>query len=146
MSEEQIVKDGLLYFNPPDKNKRKPNVIYYSSNSDTTGIDYEKPNGDVKKKFTQTTWFKVVMTITGMAALLSIISVIYFLVVKLRKRASEPAEEIQAVEADGNSTVYEDVVSPLPHGEIEKIILEEPKEKNFIRKYFESLLPESVRR
>jgi len=93
MSEEQLVKDGALFFNAPDNNKRKPNVIYYNATAETTGIEYTKPTGEEKPgngTTTNPTWFKILMTLTGMTIALGVISVVYFLVVKLRKR--DPAE------------------------------------------------------
>ncbi len=148
MSEEQLIKDGALFFNAPDKTKRKPNVIYYSTTAETTGIDYVKPS-EVEKlpggSFANTTWFKIVMTISGMALTMGVISIIYFLVVKLRKK--EPVEPKDPSPLETPPVVYEGVTEQSHEVAPKPIVLEDSTSKDvrFFQKYFESLLPASVK-
>ena len=147
MSEEQLVKDGALFFNAPDKNKRKPNVIYYSTTAETTGIEYTKPTGEEKPGgTTSTTWFKILMTLTGMTVALGVISVVYFLVVKLRKK--DPVEPKDPVPLENPPVVYEGVTETSKEVAPDvDIVLDDTsaKDMGFFQKYFESLLPASVK-
>ncbi len=154
MSEEQLVKDGSLFFNAPDKNKRKPNVIYYNAAAETTGIEYTKPTGEEKpsSSFAGTTWFKIVMSIAGMVLTLGVVSVIYFLVVKLRKKdePTDPKEPTPMEYVPGPvPDVYENIQPTAPH--IDVVLDDIPatdapaKDVWFIQRYFESLLPSSVK-
>lgn len=154
MSEEQLVKDGALFFNAPDKNKRKPNVIYYNTTADTTGIEYtkltgvEKPGSDTTS--TGTAWFKILMTLVGMTIALGITSVVYFLVVKLRKK--DPVELKVLDPPETQQVTYEGVTENSTETSNEvaldaNIALDETSAKDvgFFNGYFKSLLPGSVK-
>lgn len=148
MSEEQLVKDGALFFNAPDNHKRKPNVIYYNTAAETTGIEYTKSSGVEKPSsgFVNTTWFKIVMSITGMMVTFGIVSAIYFLVVKLCKKETPAPKEPNP---EDTPDVYGNV-QPTASGvevTLEDIQEEETPAKDvwFIQRYFESLLPSSVK-
>lgn len=104
MSEEPLVKDGALFFNAPDRKTSKPNVIYYDIASQSTGIEYEKEK-PVEKPVVKSTIFRVMMSIGSVAVVMTVLSVIYFFVVKLRKKSedsvpkglSDPEEEPNVV-------------------------------------------------
>lgn len=98
MSEELLTKDGTLFFNAPDRKTSKPNVIYYDITSQSTGIEYEKEKS-VENQVTKSTFFKTAMSIGATIVVITVLSVIYLLVVKLRKKPKDnvPEEEPNAV-------------------------------------------------
>ena len=139
MSEEPLVKDGALFFNAPDRKASKPHVVYYDIAAQSTGIEYEITSNN-EEKVTTTTTFKVLTSLGCALFVASVISVIYFFVVKLRRNDDTPKvspdaetqqeEEVDVVLPEIQPTLHPDVVD---------------NDHDFIKHSFEKLQNNSVK-
>lgn len=143
MSEEPLVKDGALFFNAPDRKMSKPHVVYYDIAAQSTGIEYAKEEPD-KKQATSTTLFKVLMSVGGIAVVMSILSVIYFFVVKLRKKENTPKESDLLDPDTEVSVVLPDIDKVLSQEYVENSHEQPPDNYDFITETFEKLHNGSV--
>lgn len=124
MSEEPLIKDGAISFSPATKNSRKPNVIYYDINQQSTGVDYIKSDEKNKKTFKDSLTYRLIISFATLLGLASIIGAIYLVISVIRKRNKEPEKKI-VIESE--------------EGSIEERVVEEEKEPQTLVSYFKSL-------